>query len=104
MIVLSIVNSIIIAVALKIFELLSNIKGVGKKLSSIFLMALLIFYYYLILSIVSGQDYSESNTAMISYLIIFVTDLLVVATIISIVLRYLAIYVLHYWKTLKYWK
>ena len=98
------VNSIIIAVVLKIFELLSNIKRVGKKISSIFLMALLIFYYYLILSIVSGQDYSESNKAMTSYLIVFVTDLLVVAVIISIILRYLAIYVLQYWGKIKYSK
>ena len=104
MIVLSIVNSIIIAAALKIIELLSNVKRVGKKISSIFLMALLIFYYYLILSIVSGQDYSESNKAMTSYLIVFGTDLLVVAVIISIIFRYLAIYVLQYWETIKYWK
>jgi len=104
MIVLSIVNSIIIAVALKIIELLSNIRRVGKKISSIFLMVLLIFYYYLILSIVSGQDYSESNNAMTSYLIVFVTDLLVIAVIISFILRYLAIYVLDYWEKLKYWK
>ena len=104
MIVLSIVNSIIIAVVLKMFELLSNIRRVGKKISSIFLMALLIFYYYLILSIVSGQDYSESNQAMTSYLIVFVTDLLVVAVIISIIFRYLAIYVLQYWDKIKYWK
>jgi len=104
MIVLSIVNSIIIAMVLKIFELLSNIRGFGKKISSIFLMALLIFYYYLILSIVSGQDFSESNKAMASYLIVFVTDLLVVAVIISIILRFLAIYVLQYWEKIKYWK
>ena len=104
MIVLSIVNSIIIAVVLKIIELLNNIRRVGKKISTIFLMALLIFYYYLILSIVSGQDYSESNKAMTSYLIVFVTDLLVVAVIISFILRYLAIYVLHYWEKLQYWK
>jgi len=104
MIILSIVNSIIIAVALKIIELLSNIRRVGKKISSIFLMVLLIFYYYLILSIVSGQDYSESNKAMTSYLIVFVTDLLVVAVIISFILRYLAVYVLQYWEKLKYWK
>jgi len=104
MIVLSIANSVIIAVALKIFELLSNIRGVGKKISSIFLMTLLIFYYYLILSIVNGQDYSESNKAMKSYLIVFVTDLLVVAVIISIILRYLAIYVLQNWGKIKYWK
>jgi len=104
MIVLSIVNSIIIAVALKIIELLSNIRRVGKIISSIFLMGLLIFYYYLILSIVSGQDYSESNKAMTSYLIVFVTDLLVVALIISIIFRYLAVYVLRYWGRIKYWK
>jgi len=94
MIILSIVNSIIIAVVLKVFELLSNIRRVGKMISSTFLMTLLLFYYYLILSIVSGQDYSESNKAMTSYLIVFVTDLLVVAVIISFILRYLAIYVL----------
>jgi hypothetical protein len=104
MIVLSIVNSIIIAVALKIIELLSNIRRVGKIISSLFLMTLLIFYYYLILSIVSGQDYSESNKAMTSYLIVFVTDLLVVALIISIIFRYLAVYVLRYWGRIKYWK
>jgi len=104
MIVLSIVNSIIIAVILKIFELFSNLRRVGKLISSIFLMILLIFYYYIILSIVSGQDYNESNKAMTSYLIVFVTDLLVVAVIISFIFRYLAIYVLHYWENLKYWK
>ena len=104
MIVLSIVNSIIIAVALKVIELLSNIRRVGKIVSSLFLMMLLIFYYYLILSIVSGQDSSESNNAMTSYLIVFVTDLLMVAVIISIILRFLAIYVLQYWETIKYWK
>jgi len=103
MVVLSIVNSIIIAVALKIIELMSNIRRVGKKISSIFLMALLIFYYYLILSIVSGQDYSESNKAMTSYLIVFVTDLLVIAVIISIIFRFLAVYVLRYWGRIKYW-
>ena len=104
MIVLSIVNSIIIAVALKIIELLSNIRRVGKKISSIFLMVLLIFYYYLILSIVSGQDYSESNKTMTSYLIVFVTDLLVIAVIISFILRYLAVYVLQNMERIKYWK
>jgi len=104
MIILSIVNSIIIAVALKILELLSNIRRVGKIISSVSLMVLLIFYYYLILSIVSGQDYSESNKAMTTYLIVFVTDLLVIAMIISIILRYLAIYVLQYWGKIKYWK
>jgi len=104
MIVLSIVNSIIIAIVLKFFELLSNIKRVGKIISSTFLMTLLLFYYYLILSIVSGQDYSESNKAMTSYLIVFVTDLLVVAVIIAFIFRFLAIYVLRYWKKIKYWK
>jgi len=104
MIILSIVNSIIIAVVLKIFELFSNIRRIGKIISSIFLMALLIFYYYLILSIVSGQDYYESNKAMTSYLIVFVTDLLVVAVIISIIFRYLAIYVLQNREKIKYWK
>jgi len=104
MIILSIINSIIIAVALKIFEFLSNIRKVGKKISSLFLMALLIFYYYLILSIVSGQEYSKSNKTMTWYLIAFVTDLLGVAVIISIVFRYLAIYVLKYRDKIKYWK
>jgi len=104
MIILSIVNSIIIAVALKIFELLSNIRRVGKKIASIFLMVLLIFYYYLILSIVSRQDYSESNKALTSYLIVFVRDLLVVAVIDSIIFRFLAVYVLQSWEKIKYWK
>ena len=54
MVVLSIVNSIIIAIVLKLMELLSNIRRVGKAISSVFLMTMLIFYYYLILSIVSG--------------------------------------------------
>jgi len=67
-------------------------------------MGLLIFYYYLILSIVSGQDYGESNKAMTSYLIVFVTDLLVVSVLISFILRYLANYVLQYWEKIKYWK
>jgi hypothetical protein len=104
MIILSIVNSIIIAVALKIVELLSNLRKVGKIISSIFLMGLLLFYYYLILSIVSGQDYNESNTTMTSYLIVFVTDLLLVAVIISIIFRFPAVYVLQWWDTIKYWK
>jgi len=54
MVVLSIVNSIIIAIVLKLMELLSNIRRIGKAISSMFLMTMLMFYYYLILSIVSG--------------------------------------------------
>jgi len=94
MIVLSIVNSLAIAAALKIIELLNNVLKVGKKIFSTLLLGLLVFYYYLIVSIVSGQDFNESNKAMPSYLIVFGGDLLVVAVIISIILRYLAIYVL----------
>ena len=41
---------------------------------------------------------------MTSYLIVFVTDLLVVAVIIAFIFRFLAIYVLRYWKKIKYWK
>ena len=104
MVILSILNSIIIAVVLKAMEFLSNIRRVGKQLSSIFLISMLIFYYYLILSIVSGQEYGESNSAMTSYLIVFLTDLLGMAVLISVLLRYLAIYVMQNWYKLKYWK
>ena len=104
MVVLSIINSIIIALVLKAMEFLSNIRRVGKQLSSIFLLSMLIFYYYLILSIVSGQEYGDSNSTMTSYLIVFLTDLLFVAVLISVLLRYLAVYVLQYWDKIKYSK
>ena len=104
MIVLSIVNSIIIAIVLKLLEILSKLKKIGKIISSLFLIIILLFYYYLILSIVSGQEYSESNATMTSYLIVFFTDLFFISVVISYGLKILAIYVLKYWERLKYWR
>jgi len=104
MILLSVINSIVIAIVLKLLEFLSKLRRAGKLISSIFLIGILLFYYYLILSIVSGQVYSESNSAMTSYLIVFMMDLLVISVLISYGLRILAMYVLKYWERLKYWR
>lgn len=54
MLAVSVVNAIIVTIVLKLLEILGNFRSIGKKVASIFLAGLLIFYYYLILSIVSG--------------------------------------------------
>lgn len=58
MIAVSAVNAIVVTIALKLLEFITNFRYLGKKIASVFLAALLVFYYYLILSIVSGQDSS----------------------------------------------
>ena len=104
MIILGIINGLLITIVLKLMELLSNLKRIGKAISSVFLMSMLLFYYYLILSIVSGQEYSESNTAFTSYVIVILTDLLFTSMIVAILMRFAAVYVLKYWGKISHWK
>lgn len=55
MIAISIINSALIFVALKGLEVLTGLRKVGKVISVVFLTGVLGFYYYVILSIVSGK-------------------------------------------------
>lgn len=79
LIVISIGNSILILICLEILEILS--KKLGRIALAIVLLSLLGFYYYLILAIVSGQEPSESNYSMLSYLMFTLCDLLVISFI-----------------------
>lgn len=84
--------------------MLSNLRRIGKQIAGVFLAGLLIFYYYLILSIVSGQKSGESNKAMSSFIIIFFSDLFVTAFITAVSIRFLAVYVLQNKGKIKYAK
>ncbi|KAL4484750.1 hypothetical protein ABPG74_019927 [Tetrahymena malaccensis] len=83
MIMISILNSIVLQVSLAIIQLTHRIKIIGKWVSTVAMMSLCLFYYYVILSIVSGQNAAASNYRIASFFIMVAVDFAVVAITIS---------------------
>ncbi|KAL4506219.1 hypothetical protein ABPG73_016953 [Tetrahymena malaccensis] len=83
-IVISILSSIILVTGVKIITLIHKIKRVGQKLSLVILLSLLVFYYYVILSIISGEEPSYANSKTVSFVLILGIDFLGTLTLVSI--------------------
>ncbi|KAL4432698.1 hypothetical protein ABPG74_011519 [Tetrahymena malaccensis] len=86
---LSIANAIIISVSLQILELVN--KYLGKYALAVTLIGLLGLYYYVILSIVSGESVESSNLSIGSYFIFTCFDLIVVSFLLAYLQRFLAL-------------
>ncbi|KAL4465073.1 hypothetical protein ABPG72_009451 [Tetrahymena utriculariae] len=84
MIMVSLLNSIVLQVSLTIIKLTHKIKIIGKQISTVVMIALCLFYYYIILSIVSGQSAPSSNSKIVSFFITVAVDFVFVSTLISI--------------------
>ncbi|KAL4465074.1 hypothetical protein ABPG72_009452 [Tetrahymena utriculariae] len=82
-IMVSILNSIVLQASLAIIKLTHKIKKIGKYVSTVAMIALCLFYYYVILSIVSGQSAPSSNNKIASFFIMVGVDFVVVGTSIS---------------------
>ncbi|KAL4479550.1 hypothetical protein ABPG72_018536 [Tetrahymena utriculariae] len=78
------INSVIIIVSATIIQLLYKKGKIGKSIACLIMIGLLALYYYIILSIVSGQSESYSNRKISSFFIMFGVDFLFFSTIISI--------------------
>ncbi|KAL4504651.1 hypothetical protein ABPG73_021498 [Tetrahymena malaccensis] len=89
LIAVSIANAIIIITCLKLLEIIT--KKFSRYASAFILVSLLAFYYYIILSIISGQQVGSSNLSMLTYLAFTLFDLLVVSVLTAIIQRYFAI-------------
>ncbi|KAL4504649.1 hypothetical protein ABPG73_021496 [Tetrahymena malaccensis] len=89
LIAVSIANAIIIMTCLKLLEIVA--KKFTRYALAFILISLLAFYYYIILSIISGQQVGSSNWSMLTYLAFTLFDLLVVSFLSAIIQRYFAI-------------
>ncbi|KAL4511287.1 hypothetical protein ABPG73_008365 [Tetrahymena malaccensis] len=83
MIMVSILNSVVLQISLGIIKLSYKIKKVGKYVCTFSMITLCLFYYYVILSIVSGQDSPSSNSKIASFFIIVAVDFLAFGTSVS---------------------
>ncbi|KAL4470677.1 hypothetical protein ABPG72_001788, partial [Tetrahymena utriculariae] len=84
MIMVSIINSIVLQVSVGIIRLAHKIKRIGKYISTFCMIVLCLFYYYLILAVVSGQSAPSSNSKIVSFFIMVGIDFVVVSFIVSI--------------------
>ncbi|KAL4449830.1 hypothetical protein ABPG74_008203 [Tetrahymena malaccensis] len=84
--------SIILVTGVTIITLIHKIKIIGKKISALFLISLLLFYYYVILSIISGQEASQANSQTLSFLLIAGIDFIGILTLMSVLKLSLAQY------------
>ncbi|KAL4465244.1 hypothetical protein ABPG74_001958, partial [Tetrahymena malaccensis] len=78
------INSVVIIVSAAIIQLLYKQRKIGKAIASLIMLGLLVLYYYIILSIVSGQSESYSNRKISSFFIMFGVDFLFFSTLISL--------------------
>ncbi|KAL4506225.1 hypothetical protein ABPG73_016959, partial [Tetrahymena malaccensis] len=81
---ISVISSLMLVTGVKIITLIHKIYIIGKKLSFIILIGLLVFYYYIILSIISGEEPSYANSKTISFILILGVDFLGISTLVSI--------------------
>ncbi|KAL4455968.1 hypothetical protein ABPG73_015501 [Tetrahymena malaccensis] len=85
MIMVSIINSVVLQVSVGIITLTHKIKRIGKYISTFCMIVLCLFYYYLILAVVSGQSAPSSNSKIISFFIMVGIDFAVVSFVVSII-------------------
>ncbi|KAL4429249.1 hypothetical protein ABPG74_022129 [Tetrahymena malaccensis] len=74
MIMVSIINSVVLQVSVGIITLTHKIKRIGKYISTFCMIVLCLFYYYLILAVVSGQSAPSSNSKVASFFIMVGID------------------------------
>ncbi|EAR97647.2 REJ domain protein (macronuclear) [Tetrahymena thermophila SB210] len=78
------INFVIIVISVAIIQLLYKKRKIGKAIACIIMIGLLALYYYIILSIVSGQSESYSNRKISSFFIMFGVDFLFFSSLISL--------------------
>ncbi|KAL4465242.1 hypothetical protein ABPG74_001956 [Tetrahymena malaccensis] len=86
------INSVVIIVSAAIIQLIYKKRKIGQVIASFIMLSLLSLYYYVILSIISGQSESYSNRKVSSFFIMFGVDFLFFSTIISM----FSIYIFNY--------
>ncbi|EAS06080.3 furin-like repeat protein (macronuclear) [Tetrahymena thermophila SB210] len=89
LIALSIANALLISICLALLEIVA--KYLGKYALAVTLLCLLGLYYYVILSIVSGESVDSSNLSIGSYFIFTCFDLIVISFLLAYIQRYLAL-------------
>ncbi|EAR96767.2 REJ domain protein (macronuclear) [Tetrahymena thermophila SB210] len=84
-IIVSLINSVILIASVTLIRFLYKSRKIFKMVAFLVMMGLLVLYYYIILSIVSGQSNDFSNKRISSFFIIFGVDFLILSTLISII-------------------
>ncbi|KAL4470739.1 hypothetical protein ABPG72_016744 [Tetrahymena utriculariae] len=71
---ISIGSSLILVTGVALISMIHKITFHGRKISAFLAICLLLFYYYLILSIISGEDFGYANTKTLSFTFIVSID------------------------------
>ncbi|KAL4487902.1 hypothetical protein ABPG72_022762 [Tetrahymena utriculariae] len=79
-----IISSIILIVGVQTVSQVHKIKVVGKIFSTLIVISLLTLYYYIILSIVSGESSSQSNFRLLYFVVLLGVDFIFMITLTSI--------------------
>ncbi|KAL4510223.1 hypothetical protein ABPG72_010416 [Tetrahymena utriculariae] len=88
--VIAIVNSVLIEIFSFIIQFSYQMSKIGKYFSSIFSIFVLLFYYYLILAISSGQTAEESNTSFLLFLMTLGFNLTLVQVSLSLFMIFIS--------------
>ncbi|EWS73335.1 REJ domain protein (macronuclear) [Tetrahymena thermophila SB210] len=81
----SLINSVILIASVTLIRFLNKSRKIFKTVAFLLMIGLLILYYYIILSIVSGQSENFSNKRISSFFIMFGVDFLILQTLVSII-------------------
>ncbi|KAL4470738.1 hypothetical protein ABPG72_016743 [Tetrahymena utriculariae] len=92
-ILISIGSSLILVTGVALISMIHKITFHGRKISALLAICLLLFCYYIILSIISGEDFGYANTKAISFTFIFSIDFVGILNLMAILkIKLIAIY------------
>ncbi|EAS02138.2 bowman-birk serine protease inhibitor family protein (macronuclear) [Tetrahymena thermophila SB210] len=90
-IMLALINSILISAVIKLVMILYGSRFlVFRLIGKLFTLTVLLTYYYIILSIVSGETKEYSNKAILTFMLYLFMDLLLISMISAIIQKYVA--------------
>ncbi|KAL4434540.1 hypothetical protein ABPG74_007324 [Tetrahymena malaccensis] len=82
--VIALINSGIIVVSVAIISFIYKLRSIGKIIACTILLSLLVLYYYVILSIISGQSQYYSNVKISHFFIMFGIDIFFTSVILCL--------------------
>ncbi|EAR84416.3 REJ domain protein (macronuclear) [Tetrahymena thermophila SB210] len=83
-IIISIVSSIIVEVGVFLITIAHKITRIGQKLSTFFMVCLLLFYIYVILAVISNEEPSYANSKYVQFFLVIGVDFIFFQSILAL--------------------
>ncbi|EAS02184.2 REJ domain protein (macronuclear) [Tetrahymena thermophila SB210] len=83
-IIISIVSSIIVEVGVFLITIAHKITRIGQKLSTLFMVCLLLFYIYVILAVISNEEPSYANSKYAQFFLVIGVDFIFVQSMLAL--------------------